>query len=132
MVKDFVEEKIEDYNDNDMGLVWQYEDRIPDEINGWIYYGDGGVLAIMENFLNEDKSKAVAVMERPTHPHDDNKTDYQVYYVKDMDNKIESKEVIDTYKGEKYRTPLYVTRLLYWKAVNRAIEFMEENSPEDI
>jgi hypothetical protein len=113
---------------------WGVEYEIPQETNGWIYYGDMGALATCANWGNQwpDPQSVVGVIINSTHPQDETPICADVHHVSDLDEKVESKTRIDRFEGQPYRTPLYVRRRIFWEAVERAIEWMENNSPSAV
>lgn len=127
-----VVEEMEKYPKDTEYTPWSVEYEIPAETNGWVYYGDCGSLAVTANWGDQfpNPTEGVSVYINPTHPRDDNCDVAQVYHVADIDDKIDSRTMIAEIEGEPYRTPLHVSRKIFWEAVEVAIEWMEENPPQ--
>lgn len=110
---------------------WTHERSIPNETEGWVYIGQFGIASgatWVDNYRAPTES--VGVIEQCTHPRDDNCNTYEVIHVADMDNKIDSKNVLTEFEGETYDTPLHIRKKLFWQSVERAVEWMEANPLE--
>ena len=118
----------------DADTHWNFEYEIPTETNGWVYAGDGGVPATSHNWFDQfpNPTCAVNVHYTTTHPRDETRDKIEVIVVHDMEEKLDSREIVWSKEGEEYRTPLWVRRRLFWEAVEQAINWMEENTPESV
>lgn len=110
---------------------WRFEWEIPAEVGGWVYIGESAI-AKQANFVDQwpEPNEAIGVHYSSTHPHDENRDRIEVYHVHDMESKIDSKQMLKTIEGEKYRTPLWVKKRMFWEGVEYAINWMEDHSLE--
>lgn len=142
MVLDIIKEN---YGDRDS--YW-YEESIPDKTNGWTYQGSLGVAdthgwLYPDIYSNPEKSSELAVSVSEI-----TLAGYKVELV-DMDDKSTIEEIDEFHGGYTEKkgitgltdegmievhkeVPNYEQKMYFWKAVNRAIEWMEEHSPSDV
>lgn len=126
-----VVEAMREWHEDHPETPWGAEYEIPAETNGWVYYGDCGSAAVSTNWADRfpEPTQAVGVHITPTHPQDETPDLAEAFHVDDMGDKIDSRTVFASVEGEPYRTPLYVSRRMFWEMVEAAIEWMEEHPP---
>lgn len=139
-----LEEVQKKFGDKD---VFWYEEGIPDKTNGWIYQGSLGLADIhawiypnIYSDSNNDDSITISTVVT-----DICNSGYKV----EVRNTTKTLEILEEYYGG-YETkkgtvgltergdievlksePQYKQKMYFWQAVNKAIEWMKENSPEE-
>lgn len=111
---------------------WRVEYEIPAETNEWVYMGNPGALSTTHQWVDRypDPTEAVVVHITPTHPRDKSRDKCEASYLPSFERVTrDNHEVFFTVEGEPYRTPLHVSRRMFWQAVEAAIDWMEENPP---
>jgi hypothetical protein len=104
--------------------------EVPPIVNGWYY--SGGLGASWHNWIDDlqDPSQGVGVMKQCSHPGHESRSEVRVVHVSDMDNKIESKNILLRFVGDRYRTDNKKLNYMEDDAVKEAVKWMYENSPE--
>lgn len=104
--------------------------EVPYQVNGWYYVGGQG--ASWHNWIDDlqNTSQGVGICKQCTHPEQDNRSEVRVIHVSDMDNKVESKNILLRFVGDRYRTENEKLNDMEEDAVIEAVRWMKQNPPE--